>query len=118
MGTEDLIGVELDAAVARALGYTPTIEGDEVWLYPSESTMPESFDPESTAGRIFICEQFMPSRNWSEGGPIVERELIDVSWTGHPTKPTWTAKIYPDQGQGEGPTPLIAAMRAFVASKK
>jgi hypothetical protein len=102
MGTEDLIGAKLDASVARAQGWEQ-ISPDSAWY--ERLLWKASHD-------------YSPSTDWSQGGPIIECELIDVSWTGHPTKPTWTAKIYPEQGQGEGPTPLIAAMRAFVASKK
>ena len=50
---------------------------------------------------------------WEHGGPIIERERIQIkeNGCGH-----WFAKI----GKGKwmrGPTPLIAAMRCYVASK-
>jgi hypothetical protein len=52
---------------------------------------------------------------WEFGGPIIEREVIDlVSPLGCPTT-SWVAsrgRIY-----ANGPTPLIAAMRCYVASK-
>lgn len=68
------------------------------------------------------------STDWAQGGPIIEREGIAV-WRGHGK---WHGSIpgdssYPgDSGyidtddmwsKGSGPTPLIAAMRAYVASK-
>lgn len=64
---------------------------------------------------------YSPSTDWSTGGPIVERERIGV----HTLHDFWEAR-------GEcrnksirtvrfmekwGPTPLIAAMRCYVASK-
>lgn len=51
--------------------------------------------------------------DWSKGGPIIERELISVSsqTNGH----SWAAKGA--HNYSYGPTPLIAAMRCFVASK-
>jgi hypothetical protein len=51
------------------------------------------------------------STDWAQGGPIIEREGIAVgkSWE------SW--KAFTDTSTGEGPTPLIAAMRCYVASK-
>lgn len=72
-------------------------------------------------------EVFNPTTNWSLAGPLIDREKISVSnpngdpgWVGckaTPAKPKrngtpqWTHKWEC------GPTPLIAAMRCFVASK-
>lgn len=88
---------------------------------------------------------FMPSRNWDQGGPIIERERIVVWPTvvfSDPPNPNeldietyqWAAYHRNNKGLGgwfngtggvdvtsrdgmPGPTPLIAAMRAYVASK-
>jgi hypothetical protein len=56
--------------------------------------------------------------NWSRGGPIIERERIGVItspdeaniWIGSVFEPEW-------KFNRTGPTPLIAAMRCYVASK-
>jgi hypothetical protein len=61
------------------------------------------------------------STDWSQGGPLVERERIAIMprEEGDP----WRAAVWlPPAGSGvmvygTGPTPLIAAMRAYVASK-
>ena len=53
-----------------------------------------------------------PSTNWAQGGPIIEREKISIEWTGE----DWMTYIRHDE-ECFGPTPLIAAMRCFVASK-
>lgn len=53
-----------------------------------------------------------PSSDWAQGGPIVEREKITLEWTGE----DWMGYIRHDE-EFFGPTPLIAAMRAYVASK-
>lgn len=67
--------------------------------------------------------QFSPSTNWAQGGPIIEREGISVSHCKHGVEgvDAWWATGGPT-GEEEtlglfGPTPLIAAMRCFVASK-
>ena len=52
------------------------------------------------------------STNWAQGGPIIEREMIDLKCL--PTKQggfIWRTAC------ADGPTPLIAAMRCYVASK-
>lgn len=55
-----------------------------------------------------------PSTDWAQGGPIIERERIGV-W--HYQQNDWMASWRFDGRQIFGPTPLIAAMRCFVASK-
>ena len=51
------------------------------------------------------------STNWAQGGPIIEREGIDLYQSG-----LWAAEIDGEHRQ-EGPTPLVAAMRCYVASR-
>ena len=67
---------------------------------------------------------YRPSSSWSDGGPILEREGISV-WR-YPDLDSWHAgkgfNFVRDQGieaahYYQGPTPLIAAMRCFIASK-
>ena len=59
---------------------------------------------------------FRPSTDWLQGGQIIEREGISVEFDGN----IWCA-ISDDPVDEwvvtEGPTPLIAAMRCYVASK-
>lgn len=112
---KNLIDAELDAEVARCEGFTPTIEGDEVWLYPTESTMPVSYSPPSTGsgGRV-ICQQFHPSREWVDGGSIMDNINIDFSWNDDCC--TATINIDGSPVSCSGPTMLIAAMRCYVAA--
>ena len=60
-------------------------------------------------------EDYSPSTDWSQGGPIIEREKIelfirDEKWFAYSSLST------PEDFYGE--TPLIAAMRCYVASKQ
>jgi hypothetical protein len=76
-----------------------------------------------TASDDYGCEfdeLYNPSTDWAQGGPIIEREGIETRlfaddgsvWYAHlGTKP------FPLDAQVTGPTPLIAAMRCYVASK-
>lgn len=60
------------------------------------------------------------SRNWEVGGPIIERERIrlDCPWGNiWKAQHEFTAKKDGCTGWVSGPTPLIAAMRCYVASK-
>lgn len=58
---------------------------------------------------------YKPSSKWEHGGPIIERERISVISDYHEIEDGWLA----DGGKKQvfGPTPLIAAMRCYVASK-
>lgn len=57
------------------------------------------------------------STDWAQAGPIIEREYISVlSWL----VGAWKARTTANDGTEyicEGPTPLVAAMRCYVASK-
>lgn len=65
------------------------------------------------------CFTCSPSEDWECGGPIIERERISIDFTDKPHKrPNCCATL---DSTGDtighyGPTPLIAAMRAYCAS--
>ena len=65
--------------------------------------------------RSLIASEIKPySSDWAQGGLIIEREIIQIKENGYGY---WFAKI----GKGKfmrGPTPLIAAMRCYVASNR
>ena len=119
MKTAELEGAALDAAVALVEGKTF-----------ERATARTAFGCDVGAPIIGFERDgpivFRPSTNWSIGGPIVQRERIAIVHE----HGTWLAYVDGDlsgpDGQleslapgqpGRGPTPLIAAMRAFVASK-
>lgn len=96
----ELQGAALDWAVAQA-------EGNVRLQYDSR----EGLIINNVLGWI----PYRPSVAWQQGGPIIERERVHVapaSWN------EWIAAILPPrEAQGTGPTPLIAAMRCYCASK-
>lgn len=117
MRTSDLTGPALDWAVAMA-------EGDKV--FRPRVGRPTDWDKADDRWVVraqvanvawFADYTYNPSANWLHGGPIIEREKLDVMWCGD----RWCAyAMTPDketQLVDEGPTPLIAAMRCFVASR-
>jgi len=58
-----------------------------------------------------------PSTNWAHGGPIIERERMRLMHTEELGKNPWSAILAGAHYAEFGPTPLIAAMRCYVASK-
>ena len=56
-----------------------------------------------------------PSTDWAQGGEIIERESICIG--SGMDAPTWYANKGLCKHHQFGPTPLIAAMRCYVASK-
>jgi hypothetical protein len=58
---------------------------------------------------------WQPSTDWAQGGPIIEREKIAV-WHRGDEWP-WRAQQSDTSHLKGGTTPLIAAMRCYVASK-
>lgn len=107
MKTANLTGPALDWAVAKCEGRG--IEFDD------------PRDPWLT--RDGISDQplhsYTPSTDWSQGGPIIEREGMLIEFHGD----HWSATMWWDDGDSanevkqKGPTPLIAAMRCYVAAK-
>lgn len=110
MKVSGLQGAALDCWVARANGWTRSAD---VWV---DDQGIEQFHPA-------VC--YDPSHDWALGGQIIEREKIGTNtWTGdwcaqftlpvrHPTNP----KRDPSHHCMRGDTPLIAAMRTYVASR-
>ena len=109
MKTSDLTGTALDWAVARSLGI-PAEELRVSWMGLFRLLRDED-------GKLNGMYQTGPdltfSRKWEAGGPIIEHEEISVVPPG--STAWWVA-----QKNGHllsGLTPLIAAMRCFVALK-
>jgi len=101
MKTSELIGVALDWAVAKCEGM------DYISAYKHGNA----------------DEYFGYSTNWAQAGAIIEREWINIEK--RINEMHWTASVvYEDKEhdgfertEAKGDTPLIAAMRCYVASK-
>jgi len=68
----------------------------------------------------FVEDVFEPSEYWGDGGPIIEREKIGFKFSGGFGFCAWKSYgVGPHQNEYSqyGPSPLIAAMRCYVASK-
>lgn len=106
----ELDGAELDCAVAKAMGM--------IWAFVPT-------DPEFGFRRALCVAEctpnphidgfpvFAPSTQWEHGGPIIHREMIGIACYGNQSG----GYIWRSNHNQFGPTPLIAAMRAYVASR-
>lgn len=98
MNVSELKGSALDWAVSQAMGveyrYIKSTGGDYNgnWWYETRRY----------------------STDWAQGGPVIESEGIGY-YKANGSK--WWAHPYGGEYNAEGPTPLIAAMRCYVASK-
>jgi hypothetical protein len=113
----ELEGAMLDAAVAKAEGLPFIVDStdDEHWVMAAH---PGYSGPEDLGRRRVDRKQFSPSTDWAQGGPIIERERIGIEPFGG-AQGGWLAR-HPELSvylKEYGTTPLIAAMRAYVASE-
>lgn len=113
MKVSELSGADLDCCVARAENLREAQVSDT-----GNGEGPCCYYKSKEHG-AFPWQQFSPSRDWSQGGPIIERERINVVAKSNPDMGgnNWIASVVRPLHHGYGATPLIAAMRAYVASK-
>ncbi len=112
MKTSELIGPALNWAVAKC-------EGTRCYTAHYEHTMTGIciLDAELVDMQTDGAQELKYSTDWSQGGPIIEQEGLSV-WVFDDV--TWRAENPFSsiiQNVQEGPTPLISAMRCYVASK-
>ena len=74
-------------------------------------------DGRMSAGQKMLTP-YNPSTDWALAGPIIERERIGFKYTGTAMEfVAWVNGELSTVNDQHGPTPLIAAMRCYVASK-
>lgn len=125
MKTSELIDGPLDWAV---------LEAQKPDLRNPDRAGIATFGPLFGKGYKYPCwgtRKYSPSTDWKEGGPIIKRELAGVFKYNKldPNEPDkfgahvviqrsdWREDLVNISLCLDGPTPLIAAMRCFVASK-
>jgi hypothetical protein len=96
MKVSELTGAALDWAVAKCNGHL------------DDETIIRRLEPDEEGWCIAY------STDWSQGGPIIERCCINVYYDGGGY---WCATTDSGDPPRFGPTPLIAAMRCYVASQ-
>lgn len=104
--TSEATGQALDWLVTVAQGLDHFIANGRIYV-----RQPGFDDPDEP---FYGAYQYSPSRLWSQGGPIIEREKISTVCCDHLGE--WKAEDRFDKA-AYGPTSLVAAMRCYVASK-
>lgn len=119
MKTNELTGAALNWAAGVAEGLQWQNDDPEVGLYHRRDHQYRNDRLVPNALDYYIMDDYnltlySPSTDWAQGGPIIEREMIDLQ----PVMRLHTKDVYWRAcGAFMSPTPLIAAMRCFVASK-
>jgi hypothetical protein len=109
----DLAGADLALWVARATKLDFVMRKE----WPAIET---EFDPETHCNEYSLKEwkcwlYFKPHEDWAQGGPLIPGGMVHHIALGDLHQFTFIDGAI--KGFGEGPTMLIAAMRALVASK-
>lgn len=106
MKVSELKDKQLDYWVAKAEGHQPCEEWDQ-----DEYILVSCGDGE--------MREYSPSTDWEDGGPIIEREGIEL-WPDNatdekdPVPGVWFASLRGIKAQGA--RPLVAAVRAYITS--
>lgn len=113
MKTSELTGAALDWAVAKCMGV--------------ELGQPDNIPYDAEFRMMHDSGDLHYSTDWEQGGPIIEREKMKVypnvggRWSAQirhtTTHPLVAHPVLDGWSNGAGDTPLIAAMRCYVASK-
>lgn len=108
--TQDLTGTQLDYAVAVADGWSEFTRDEHLLLMGKWRGRSDSLN----------IATYQPSIDWANAGPIIEQGCISIAAPSL-MREQWRAMIDSESQHawiiGDGPTPLIAAMRCFVTSK-
>jgi hypothetical protein len=113
-----LDGPLLDAAIAKAEGHNFRVFSEAA--SPIGRPLTIAWRQHYTEGD---ADEFEASSDWAVGGPIIERERISVirardqdDWEAYVNMPT-IIELDDEPPIARGPTPLVAAMRAYLVSK-
>lgn len=102
MKTSELTGAALDWAVAKVT------KCEDLHITPQNLVI---------FFRYGEPENWEPSTNWAQGGPIMEREGIGATVVSPSGDEMWLGANYKGRFVEYGATCLVACMRTYVASK-
>lgn len=130
--TSELTGAALDWATAKAV-QIPIYQCGEGWPgnhVVNEESLRRSIVTVGLTGRMLLegpktseNKEWSPSTDWAQGGPIIELEKVTLSYDEDGQTYSAHVSLFRQRGMSNrtrwrsGPTPLIAAMRCYVASK-
>lgn len=118
--TSELTGAALDWAVAKCEDFRDGFAIIRVWNNRVTKIIPGDYETRE------VYTSYSPSTDWSQGGPIIEREMIQLTPKCMVNPLHGWAAAYRSFDEDDdvfalhrkrGKTPLLAAMRCYVASK-
>src|SRR5690606_21965244 len=109
MNVRELSGVALDWAAAKADGLEPYVCDFDYWAVDCADCL------EMEIGGEFE-DSYSPTVSWDLGGPLIHKHGLWLSDDNDDPEQPHISSIRGAHMQ-VGPTPLVAAMRALVASK-
>ena len=111
MKTNKLTGVALDWAVAKC-------EGAVDFRFDTVATYWVTLGGKDRALRSGWAQSYLPSTDWAQGGPIIERERLELASTDDTLDDDkWMSWSQDGYHVMYGTNLLIAAMRCYVVSK-
>ncbi|MDE1182324.1 phage protein NinX family protein [Paraburkholderia sp.] len=128
MRVAELQGALLDYWIARADGFVDgsTREAADALDGLGAPRVFKTVNGDLRVAKKDQIRPWQPSADWAQAGPIIERERIEIVPWNEPPHITedWRARTFSSIADGmhssrewKGSTALVAAMRAYVASK-
>lgn len=131
MQTKDLTGPALEWAVTKCEVPNDVRDGrPRFWVHPNNPQLicRQTYNYEKNPRGHELCRY---ATDWSQGGPIIKQKGINIfkynkldesepdKWCGHKVvkRTDWRGDPLNVAVAMDGPEPLIAAMRCYVASK-
>lgn len=109
--TSELTGTALDWAVAKCEGVVGQDGNPVLFRFTGSGRYGVRRNPGADFGH------YQP-QTWMDGGPIIEREKLGLLFNWMPEdRSYWSAILDDGEYRQSGPTPLVAAMRCFIASR-
>lgn len=117
MKTSELTGRSLDLAVAMCEGAITELVFDGITHgFKLDGNL-------KVLAKGWASMSWHPSSDWSQGGPIIEREKMTLSYDEDSQTYSAYVSLFRQRGMSNrtrwrsGPTPLVAAMRCYCCSK-
>lgn len=109
--TAEAEGPVLDWLAAKCEDFRDDFAIIRVWNNRVTKIIPGDYETSE------VYTSYSPSADWAQGGPIIEREDISILRCFGCWRAEKENYDHDTEWVGQGPTPLIAAMRCYVARK-
>ena len=104
--TTELAGAALDWAVAMAVYPSSYVSGDRLRVRKIINGEEETIASVFLGKRKGAMREFSPSTDWSQGGPLIDRHGVTLSYFAYGN---WISNVCEEKSLLHGETALIAA---------